>query len=167
MSNEIEFSKLVEETYRSLSFFLRYLGLPESEVDDLAQDVYLKAYKAIERYDSTRPFKSWLFSIAKNSFIDWTRKQKTQKKFLEQNFVRDYCETFEDSSNSRSDVRKLVEKLSAEEQILVELRFFQDLQFKEIAELTGLSVGAVKMRMVRILDKLKDSTKKVEYGQNL
>ncbi|MFZ5949314.1 MAG: RNA polymerase sigma factor [Candidatus Rifleibacteriota bacterium] len=167
MSNEKDFSQLIEETYRSLCFFLRYLGLPEAEADDMAQEVYIKAYKAFERFDENRSFKSWIFSIAKNTFIDWTRKQKTQKKFLEQNFVREFSETFEDDSNNRSDIRDLISKLSAEEQILIELRFFQDLQFKEIAELTGLTVGAVKMRLLRVLDRMKDSVKREQYGEHL
>lgn len=167
MNTEKDFSLLIEETYRSLSFFLRYLGLPEADVDDMAQEVYLKAYKALDRYDSSRSFKSWLFSIAKNSFIDWTRRQKTQRRFLEQNFIREYCDTFEDDANNRSDMRELISKLSAEEQILVELRFFQDLQFKEIAELTGLTVGAVKMRVMRILERMKAGIKREHYGENL
>ncbi len=167
MNTEKDFSLLIEETYRSLSFFLRYLGLPEADVDDMAQEVYLKAYKALDRYDSSRSFKSWLFSIAKNSFIDWTRRQKTQRRFLEQNFIREFSETFEDDANNRSDMRELISKLSAEEQILVELRFFQDLQFKEIAELTGLTVGAVKMRVMRILERMKAGIKREHYGKNL
>jgi RNA polymerase sigma-70 factor (ECF subfamily) len=167
VSNEKEFSQLIEETYRSLSFFLRYLGLPESDVDDMAQEVYLKAYKALDRFDTNRSFKSWLFSIAKNTFIDWTRKQKTKRKFLEQNFIKEYSETFEDESNNRSYIRELVEKLTAEEQILVELRFFQELQYKEIAELTGLTIGAIKMRMMRILEKMKAEVTREQYGENL
>ena len=167
MSNEKDFAQLIEETYRALGFFLRYLGLPEADVDDMAQEVYIKAYRAFERYDESRSFKSWLFSIAKNSFIDWTRRQKTQRKFLEQNFVRDFSETFEDDSNLRSDLKELISKLSAEEQILVELRFFQDLQFKEIAELTGLTVGAVKMRIMRILERMKAGIKREHYGEHM
>lgn len=167
MSNENDFAQLIEETYRALGFFLRYLGLPEADVDDMAQEVYIKAYRAYERYDESRPFKSWLFSIAKNAFIDWTRRQKTQRKFLEQNFVRDFSETFEENSNLRSDIKDLISKLSAEEQILVELRFFQDLPFKEIAELTGFTVGAVKMRVMRILERMKAGIKRENYGEHL
>lgn len=167
MNNDKEFSQLIEETYRSLGFFLRYLGLPSDDVDDLAQDVYVKAYKAFERFEPGRSFKSWLFSIAKNTYIDWTRRQKTQRKFMEENFCLDYTETFEHSSNSRLVVRELLDRLSAEEQILVELRFFQDLQFKEVAELTGLSLGAVKMRMMRILDKMREAWKRENYEQNM
>lgn len=167
MNNDNEFSRLIEETYRSLCFFLRYLGLPESEVDDIAQEAYLKAYKAFDTYESSRSFKSWIFSIAKNTFIDWTRRQKTQRKFMESNFCRDYCETFEDDSNTRTQVRAVLEKLSPEEQVLIELRFFQDLPFNEIAELTGLSVGAIKMRVMRILERIKTGWKRESYDQNL
>lgn len=167
MNNEINFSQLIEETYRALCYFLRYLGLPEAEVEDMAQEVYLKAHKALNKYDPERPFKTWLFSIAKNAFIDWTRKQKTKRKFMEQNFIKEYSDTFADSSDRRTDIKSLVGRLSAEEQILVELRFFQDLPFKDIAELTGLSPGAVKMRMFRIIDKMKTRVKRKNYGENL
>lgn len=167
MNNDKEFSRLIEETWRSLVFFLRYLGLPESEVEDIAQEAYVKAFKAFENFDTGRSFKSWLFAIARNTFIDWTRRQKCQRQFLEANFTKDYSETFEEDANNRNQVRTMLEKLSPEEQVLVELRFFQDLPFAEIAELTNLSVGAVKMRMMRILDKLKTVLKKESYEQNL
>jgi RNA polymerase sigma-70 factor (ECF subfamily) len=168
VNRDKEFSQLLEETYRALGFFLRYLGLPEAEVDDMAQEVYLKAYNAFDRYESGRSFKSWLFSIAKNAFIDWTRRQKVQRRFLEANFSKDFCDTFEDSSNTRTQVKVMLDKLSAEEQILIELRFFQDLPFNDVAELTGLTVGAVKMRMMRILDKIKTDWKRESYDdQNL
>lgn len=86
---------------------------------------------------------------------------------MEANFTRDYCETFENDSNNRTQIKEMLARLSPEEQVLVELRFFQDLPFAEIAELTGLSVGAVKMRMMRTLDKLKTGCKKETYDQNL
>lgn len=167
MNNDKEFSQLIEETYRALSFFLRYLGLPESEIDDMAQEAYLKAFKAFDRFEAGRSFKSWLFSIAKNTFIDWTRRQKTQRQFMEANFCKDFCETFEEDANNRTQIKDMLQKLSPEEQILVELRFFQELPFAEIAELTSLSVGAVKMRMMRILDKMKTGWKREYYDQNL
>ncbi len=167
MNNDREFSRLIEETWRSLGFFLRYLGLPEAEVDDIAQEAYLKAFKAFDRYETGRSFKSWLFSIAKNTFIDWTRRQKCQRQFMEANFARDYTDTFEENANNRTQVKDLLTKLTPEEQVLIELRFFQDLPFADIAELTSLSVGAVKMRMMRILDKLKTGWKKEIYDQNL
>jgi RNA polymerase sigma-70 factor (ECF subfamily) len=50
----------------------------------------------------------------------------------------------------------MLESLAPEEQVLVELRFFQDLPFKEIADLMEMSEGAVKMRSVRLLQKLRE-----------
>jgi RNA polymerase sigma-70 factor (ECF subfamily) len=167
VKNENELPRLIKETYRALCYFLRYLGVSEAELDDMAQDVYIKAFNAFDRYDQNRPFKSWLFSIAKNTFIDWTRKQKTKRKFLENNFIKDYSETFENDSNSRADIKALISELSAEEQILVELRFFQDLPFKEVSELTGLTPGAVKMRIFRIIAKMKASIKRENNEQSL
>ena len=124
MNNDKEFSNLVKETYRSLVFFLRYLGLPPDEADDIAQEVFIKAHKSFEKYDSSRSFKSWLFSIAKNTYIDWTRHQKVKQKFLRENFCRDYCESFENQSNKSLHVKAILSGLSADEQVLIELRFF-------------------------------------------
>lgn len=159
MKRKKEFSLLLEETYRSLGFFLQYLGLPKADVEDMVQEVYIKAYNAFDRFDSKRSFKSWLFSIAKNTYIDWTRRQTTLQRFVKSNFCRDFCDSFEDGTNQKIQIRKILESLAAEEQILIELRFFQELPFNEIAELTNLTTAAVKMRITRILGKMKNGWK--------
>ncbi len=167
MNNEAELSGLIEETYRSLNVFLRYLGLPDSDIDDMMQEVYLKAFKAYDRYDASRSFKSWLFSIAKNTFIDWTRKEKTKQKYLQMNLAEKFNEGFEGETNSKIAVERILKDLDEDEQVLIELRFFQNLPFKEIAELVGISSGAVKMRVLRILKKIKDNWNRCENVQNL
>lgn len=167
MGNNEEFARLLQETYRALGFFLRYLGLPAVEAEDMVQEVYIKAYKAFDRYESQKPFKSWLFSIAKNTFIDYTRRKKTQKKVFESAFCRDYCDSFEDDFDRRVQIKKQISTLSPEEQILIELRFFQDLPFKEVAELTGLTNGAVRMRVMRIIKKLRAAFRKENNEEGL
>lgn len=165
MNQDKNFSSLVNETYRSLVFFLRYLGLPPDEAEDMTQEVFIKAHKSFEKYDSNRSFKSWLFSIAKNTFIDWTRHQKVKQKFLRENFCKDYCESFETQSNNSLHVKKILAELSADEQVLIELRFFQEMPFKEIAQLTGMTHAATKMRVCRILDKLREKTGRQQNEQ--
>jgi RNA polymerase sigma-70 factor (ECF subfamily) len=167
VNNDAELSGLIEETYRSLNVFLRYLGLPDSDIDDMMQEVYLKAFKAYDRYDASRSFKSWLFSIAKNTFIDWTRKEKTKQKYLQMNLSEKFNEGFEGETNSRIAVERILKNLDEDEQVLIELRFYQNLPFKEIAELVGISSGAVKMRVLRILKKIKDNWNRCENVQNL
>lgn len=167
LNNDKQFESLLKETYRALGFFLRYLGLPVDETEDMVQEVYIKAYNAFDRYESTRPFKSWLFSIAKNTFIDYTRRKKVQRKLLESSFKSDFCDSFADDSDKRIQIKEMLSALSCEEQIIIELRFFQDLPFKEIASLTGLTSAAVRMRVFRIMQKLKNANRKDYNEQGL
>jgi RNA polymerase sigma factor (sigma-70 family) len=80
VENLKDFEEQVKATYRSLKLFLQYLGVPKADVPDLAQEVYIKALKAFKvSYDPARPFKTWLFAIAKNTLIDWKRNKETKK----------------------------------------------------------------------------------------
>ena len=167
MKTEAEFSALIEETYRSLQIFIRYLGASESDIEDLVQDVYFKAHKALARYDSDRSFKAWLFAIAKNTFIDWTRRQKSKQKYLQQNLSEKLCEGFEQASDSKLDLKSLIEDLNEDEQILIELRFFQMLSFDEIAELIGVTHDAVKMRIFRIMTKLRTKVRREKSANEM
>lgn len=167
MKSEAEFAELIRETYRSLQIFIRYLGLPGDDVDDMVQDVYLKAFNAMEKYDENRSFKSWVFSIAKNTYIDWTRKQKTKNKYYSLEVSKKFNESFESDSNKKLEVAKILENLNDEERVLIELRFFQKFKFSEISELTGSTLGSVKMKMRRILLKMQTGLVRKEYANEL
>ena len=167
MKSEAEFTKLISETYRSLLTFIRYLGLPTDEVDDMAQEVYIKAFRAMEKFDKTRSFKSWVFSIAKNSYIDWTRRQKTKRKYFSLELSEKFNMGFETKSQKKLDVEKILNNLTDEERVLIELRFFQKFKFKEIAEFTGNTENSVKMKVRRILTKMKSGLTRKEYANEL
>lgn len=155
MKNDQDFSQLVVETFRSLNFYLKFLRTPDSDIEDIAQDVYLKAFLAFARFDTNRSFKSWLFSIAKNRCIDFLRKQKKQKDFSNKAFIKEFCETFEENSDKKMTVKDIISKLSEKEQLFIELRFFQEMPYKEIAEITGFSEISIKMKLRRVLIQLK------------
>lgn len=157
MENLKDFEEQVKATYRSLKLFLQYLGVPKADVPDLAQEVYIKALKAFKvSYDPARPFKTWLFAIAKNTLIDWKRNKETKKNTIVFDIAATFVSRFDNEFQSQMEIREMLESLAPEEQVLVELRFFQDLPFKEIADLMEMSEGAVKMRSVRLLQKLRE-----------
>ncbi len=157
MENAKEFEDQVKETYRSLKLFLQYLGVSRVEVPDMAHEVYIKAQKAFESsYDSSKPFKTWLFAIAKNTLIDTKRNRETKKNTMTIEVSSTFVNSFDNEIQSQLEIKQTLSSLSSEEQLLVELRFFQDLPFKEVAELMELSEGAVKMRTGRVLQKLRE-----------
>ncbi len=155
MENQREFEEQVKATYRSLKLFLQFLGISRVEVPDLAHEVYIKALKAFKvSYDPTKSFKTWLFAIAKNTIIDWKRNKETKKNTVLIDVASTFVSRFDTEFQSQLEMKQTLSTLEPEDQLLIELRFFQDLPFKEIAELMDMSEGAVKMRSVRLLQKL-------------
>jgi len=57
------------------NFIYRYAG-NRQDAEDIAQDVFLRAWKSLKKFDRSKKFKTWIFSIARNAAIDWLRKKK-------------------------------------------------------------------------------------------
>lgn len=164
VNSQKEFEDQVKETYRSLKLFLRYLGVNQGEVADVAHEVYIKALKAYkDSYNDSRSFKNWLFAIAKNTLIDQKRNRNALKNTVSIDFSTTYVSSFTEVIQSQFAMKELVGILEEKDQMIVEFRFFQDLPFKEIASLMDMSEGAVKMRTGRILNKLRE---KIEQGKD-
>lgn len=153
-----------ERIYR---FTFKRLGGNEAVAGDLTQQTFLKAMANISKYeDRGLPFCSWLYRIAQNEVSMFFRAQKTiQTVDIDEGKFKDMCtEAKLDSYMSIEDQEKLVELLNEMEQEhldLIELRFFQGLSFKEIAEIYTITEANAKMRVYRILEKLNK-----KWGEN-
>lgn len=141
-------------------FVFKRLGGNEEVAGDLTQQTFIKAMANIIRYeDRGLRFSSWLYRIAQNEVSMFFRSEKathtidiTEKKF------NDICtEANLNRYMTNEDQEKLVELLNEMEQEhldLIELRFFQSLSFKEIADIYSINEANAKMRVYRILEKL-------------
>lgn len=159
------FRGLVELYQRPiLSFVTRMVGHGEM-ADDVAQDVFLRAWHHLADYDPARKFSSWIFKIAHNRTIDQLRRQKLRKTVSLQGPDEDEDDDGlgqvpapeEASSPLRqaeaSEMQRLVQEALAGlrpnyREILL-LRFEQDLQYDEIATVLGVAIGTVKVQLHR------------------
>lgn len=141
-------------------FVFKRLGGNEEVAGDLTQQTFIKAMANIDKYeDRGFPFSSWLYRIAQNEVSMFFRQEK--KNFsvsIDENRVSEIAGEA-DISNimSTEDLETLIEfvnELKQEHQDLIELRFFQGLSFKEIAEIYDITEANAKMRTYRILEKL-------------
>ncbi|MEP0805738.1 MAG: sigma-70 family RNA polymerase sigma factor [Chloroflexota bacterium] len=154
------FTQLVE-TYQKPVYNLCYrmLGEPES-AEDAAQETFLRAYQSLHRYDASRPFGTWILSIAAHFCIDTLRRKKFA--MFSMDVETDDGATFELPDASAPDpetesVRKeqrdrlhlLLKKLDATDRAAVILRYWYDFSEVEIANSLNLTVSAVKSRLHR------------------
>lgn len=150
------------ETYfeRIYRFTFKRLGGNEEVAGDLTQQTFIKAMANIGRYeDRGLPFCSWLYRIAQNEVSLFFRTaKKNQTVDINERTFKDLCsEANLEGYMSMEEQDKLVELLNEMEQEhldLIELRFFQGLGFKEIADIYSITEPNAKMRVYRILEKL-------------
>lgn len=155
------FEGLVDRYLPSLIGFFRYLRVPPGQIDDLVQETFTKALGALKQFDTSRPFLPWLVTIGRNHFLRQARLSKREQSLPEDWDLPDPGRV-EEQAVTRQSLGDILRKLPEEARFLVELRIFQDLPFQEIAQITGQSEGALRVRYHRILQLLRTRFPKEE-----
>jgi len=140
----------------------------QASAEDITQEVFIKVWKNIRKFDQKKNFKPWIFQIAKNASVDFLRKKKTipfsrfenekeQNPFIE-NIVSKPLNLLENFGNKRT-LAIAMNGLTSKEQKLINLRHNNGMSFKEIAGAFQESINTVKSRYRRIIIGLKKNTK--------
>jgi RNA polymerase sigma-70 factor, ECF subfamily len=166
--DERAYRELVDRYRRQVySMALRMLRR-EEDAEDVAQETFIRVFRALDRYDPARSFTAWMFTIAARLSIDVLRRRKQTPISL---FQRD-AETQEERTievvdpglgpeelTSRGEeernAQELIDSLPHHYRIVVMLRHQQDLSYQEIAEALRLPLGTVKARIHRARALLK------------
>ncbi len=136
--------------------------------DDLTVETFSKAFLQLHRYAPTGSFSSWLFYIGVNTYIDYLRKRRLQTvslsdlshnsagEFVEYQIPSGQPDPEEAMIRTQRDasVRQIVAELKEPYRQVIELRYFDDLSYEEIAQRLKLPLGTVKIRLSRAKDLL-------------
>lgn len=151
------FGRLVE-VYQAPVYNLafRMLGEP-NEAEDVAQEVFLRAYRKLDSYDPGRKFSTWLLSIASHYCIDQLRRRRLTWLSLEDEAVPPGAlvsqhpgpEGHAVQSERDAHIQRLLDTLSADYRAVVVFHYWYDLSYEEIADVTESTVSAVKSRLFR------------------
>jgi RNA polymerase sigma-70 factor (ECF subfamily) len=140
--------------------FLFVLKRVESEelASDITSQVFLKALNKIGKYENRGlPFGSWLFRIARNEIYDQYAASKIELVLsVETSGLKNMISEFgEDEKLDTGPLYNALSGLNTEETELIELRFFEERPFKEIAEILDITENNAKVKTYRLLEKLK------------
>ncbi len=137
-----------------------------TEAEDIAQDTFIRAYNKLWRYDPSRPFFTWLYTIALNLTRNHLKKnKKTEFRHLEWSDTTAFevggaTATEPEASlidgEQQKELQECLLKLPRDMREALVLRFIDDRSFEEIAVILGISLSAAKMRVYRGLEKLKN-----------
>ena len=153
------FAELYDAYVRKIYDFIYYKTHHKETAEDLTSETFFKALEHIRDFDQSRPFRAWLYTIAHNTVRDHYR---TARPTLDVDDVWDLPaedNTIRDNETKRAlaEVQKHLYKLSGIQRDILILRLWQDLSYKEIAEIIGKSEANSKMIYSRAIAQLRDA----------
>ncbi|HHN47369.1 MAG TPA: sigma-70 family RNA polymerase sigma factor [Bacteroidales bacterium] len=148
--------------YKDMAFSIaRRVCKSAEDAEEVAQDAFLKAYQALDRFKQESKFSTWLYRIVTNTAISSTRKKKVAMVSFDESMVENFSEDEIQenlntlSSDEKSQYIKLaMQQLHPQDCLLINMFYTDDLSIEEIADVSGLSQANVKVRLHRIRKKL-------------
>lgn len=170
------YAELMGRYRDSVYFMLLKMVNNKDDADDLTIEAFGKAFKRLSQYTPNYAFSTWLFKIASNNAIDFIRRKKMVTFSIDRTFEND--EGGEMSMDIKAEglnpeekimkkqkfthMREIVEKLKPRYRVLVEMRYFDELSYEEIAEKLELPLGTVKAQLFRAREFLANILKNSE-----
>ncbi len=152
------YSELYSRFHTSISAFIRQQVRNAEVAEDIAQEVFLKVFRFCSLYNPEQAFETWVRAIARNTILDWHRKQKSSRLELgtEEAFEveavpckRPNAEKLLVFRSRWETLKPLLRKLTGLQRRVVFQRVVRNLSYDEIARKLGLSVSSVKSAMYR------------------
>ena len=153
MTREVFIAHVEHEQEALRGFLLALCCGNKDDADDLAQDTLVKAYLSLAGYRDKGKFRSWLFKIAHNTFLNHKAGCRMMETLDETRTL--ISSTAADISYEHQDLYLALRTLSPKERSAITLFYFNGYSIKEIAAITDTSEAAVKQQLSRGRDKLK------------
>jgi RNA polymerase sigma factor (sigma-70 family) len=158
ISGDVEaFGELYTNHVTKIYRYVYYNVHDKEHAEDITQEVFLKAWKAIGSCrGKEKTFSSWLYRIAHNLIIDKLRKSQKQSSREAElpESIRDTSDRMEISLEQR-DLLKVIDVLSPNQRQVIVMKFIEEMDNREIAETMGKSTGAIRILQMRALETLR------------
>ncbi|WP_078555613.1 RNA polymerase sigma factor SigY [Bacillus alkalicellulosilyticus] len=162
------FSQLFQRYYSFLYKYLLKLTLDEEISSDLSQETMFKCYSNLSSYKGESKFSTWMISIASRLYIDYLRKQKREKKWLEnlkQTLSRSLSYEAALQSIEWSDIFADFNQLQGDVRIPILLHHYYGYTYDEIGKMIGVRPGTVKSRIHNGLKSIRKEWDEVEKAK--
>lgn len=170
--NQRAYSVLMDRYRDSIYYMLLKMVYNRDDAEDLTIEAFGKAFSNLDKYTPEFAFSTWLYRVALNNSIDFIRKKKLKTLSLDddedrktQNISQNIKTSLPDPEekfikDQRANIlRDIIEKLNPKYRTLVELRYFDELSYEEIATKLNMPLGTVKATLFRARDLLYEVLK--------
>ena len=143
------------------------------DVEDIAQQVFMKAYFSLKRFDQRAAFSTWLYKITVNECWDLLRKRKVRPLVFEAEFSEEQARQYDGMEEKadgvpdvsermalRQEVEELMECLEERDRMMLVMKEVQGFSVEEIAELMEINANTVKVRLFRARHRITERTRR-------
>jgi RNA polymerase sigma-70 factor (ECF subfamily) len=167
LNDKTSFDEIVNRYIKAIYNFVYRLSGNEKEAEDITQEVFFKVWKNIKKFNLEKSFKTWIFSITKNTAIDYLRKRKDIPiSFFDdengENFLENTIEDKEPIANevidiqyNKKELEKVMQNLTIIQREVIILKYLNEMSLSEVAEILDMPKDTVKSHHRRALIKMK------------
>jgi RNA polymerase sigma-70 factor (ECF subfamily) len=173
------FGFLVEKYKRKIFFLVHHLVRQRQDVEDLSQEVFIKAFRSLPSFSFQASFGTWLSRVAVNHCYDYLRRQRSSRVSYYWQMSEEGLRDLEARAESpqagglnneqrtalRDFVGKLLDRAPVDDRIILSLKELQDYSVEEIAELLKLKPSTVKVRLHRARKRILEDLKQWQDGR--
>ena len=166
--NQQAYAQIVERYQNYVyTLVLRYVKSRE-DAEEVAQDIFIKAYKALADFKGASKFSTWLYTITTTTCISFLRKKKLETHSLDNEKVMEAAENRDSGMNANqieqkskvTMVNNAINLLSPDDAEIITLFYKGEQTLEEIAQVLGIEANAVKVRLHRARTRLKEKMQK-------
>lgn len=163
---EESFRGIVDAYTERLYWHVRRFLCSHDDTNDLLQDIFIKIWTALDSFRGESRLYTWIYRIATNEVLNHLRKQKFRSYLsfesasatLEKKIDED---PHFNGNDLQRELHKSIQRLPEKQRVVFNLRYFDELKYEEISEITGTSVGALKASYHHAYNKIKDDLQKI------
>lgn len=163
---EEAFRGIVDAYTERLYWHVRRFLCSHEDTNDLLQDIFIKIWAALPNFRGEARLYTWLYRIATNEVLNHLRKQKfkalvsldSASGILERKIDED---AYFNGDQMQRELHKAIQRLPEKQRIVFSLRYFDEMKYEEISEITDTTVGALKASYHHAYNKIKDDLQKI------
>ncbi|MBB3167461.1 sigma-70 family RNA polymerase sigma factor [Simiduia aestuariiviva] len=143
------FAQLVQQHQSALRYSLRqWVGWDTSLADDLAQEVFLKAYRKLHQFQAQAKFSTWLYRIAYTTWLNYIDKQRVQEAPLDE-LTEARCDKSIQQAGAAIDIERALRQLTVPQRVAIHLCLQRGFSHGDAADIMNLPLGTVKTHVNR------------------
>ena len=156
------FNQLMQKYQQKVYWHIRKMVIDHDDANDLTQETFLKAWQALQNFRGDAQLFTWLYRIATNECLNFLNKKK-RRFFLpigdveEELLEKLAANPVISGDEIQLKLQKAVLKLPDKQRLVFNMKYFDDLKYEDIAEITGTSVGALKASYHHAVHKIEES----------